>query len=88
MLLTPAVDTGCPADNSDVWTSDATDVTEYPALLAGCFQLPFHVRLSFFAISSLPWTRRSGGHWSVLVRLQRSSVFPPGQSLYNIGSTN
>ena len=61
MVLTPAVDTRCPADNSDVWTSDATDVTEYPALLARCFQQPFHVRLSFSAISSLPWTRRSVG---------------------------
>ena len=80
MLLTPAVDTRCPADNSDVWTSDATDVTEYPALLAGCFQLPFHVRLSFFAISSLPWTRRSGGHWSVLVRLSVQVNFHQGRA--------
>ena len=57
MLLTR----GYPGDNSDVWTSDATDVTEYPALLAGCFQQPFHVRLSFSARSSPPWTRGSVG---------------------------
>ena len=36
--LTPAVDTRCPADSSDVWTPEATGVIESMVLLPGCFQ--------------------------------------------------
>ena len=53
-----------------MWTFDATDVTEYPALLAGCFQQPFHVRLSFLCNKFPSLDARIGGHWSVLVRLR------------------
>ena len=79
MLLTLAVDARCPADNSDVWTSDArcdrVSRASCPVLAA---TFPCVIVLLCKKFPSLD--ARIGGHWSVLVRLREQVNFHQGRA--------